>query len=143
MAAIHEKPARVGGLRKVFVLLLGYSGFNAEVYKMIKTKVKDIFSDFRQVGRAVGPRMTKDEVVQRDFRKLEAKLGWRRALEYFTQADSLLDPSRNEVVEYRETGAVTLDKGVYTFHAFADLDLKIWRIAFTRILQDLREQIKN
>ena len=79
---------------------------------------------------------TTKDVINRDYAVLKDKLGEKKAQKYFQQADRLIDPNNNTIVEYRENGIVTKEGDKYVFNALAGTDTKEWRIGFKTDVTD-------
>lgn len=80
---------------------------------------------------------TQSEVINRDFEKLKKKYGSKFVINYFKVVDSLFNPNRRTVFEYRYAGVVTEDCGCYHFHAIAGFNYKIHYVSF---VIDITEQ---
>ncbi len=79
---------------------------------------------------------TEAAVVNRDYKTLKEKLGEKKTKKYFENADRLINPNKNNIIEYRPNGIVTKEGDKYTFHALADTEFKKWRIASTTDVTD-------
>lgn len=79
---------------------------------------------------------TPTKVINEQHRKLKAKLGTRKFNKYREQVDRLINPNKNEIIEYRPSGVVVRKGNNYIFKALADMELKTWRIAFERNVND-------
>ncbi len=102
--------------------------------------VKRDKSEYEKMTFAQGgniPNFTQKQVINNGYTLIKSKLGDKKAKKYFEQADILINPNENEIVEYRENGIVTKEGDKYTFHALADMGLKTWRVAFKN---DVTEQ---
>lgn len=66
------------------------------------------------------------EVINDGWRKMKEKMGERKAKKYFEQADRLMNPNQNEIVEYRTNGIVTREGGKYMFYPIGGTDYKNW-----------------
>lgn len=84
--------------------------------------------------------ITDASVINRDYQALKEKIGEKKAKKYFEQVDRLINPNKNQVVEYRSNGVVTKQGDKFIFHALADMDMSTWRIAFTN---DVTEQFNE
>lgn len=83
---------------------------------------------------------TSKEVVDAGFRKIRSRTGLRKTIEYFKQVDTLFDPNRTEIIEYRHSGVVTKENKKYIFHGLAGMETKQWRVAF---IADVTDQFEN
>lgn len=92
-----------------------------------QVKADDDFSDVFDFGEQ---ETTKTEVINRDYGVLKKKLGEKKARKYFEQADRLVNPNQNNIVEYRENGIVIKQGDQYLFKGFADQNLKDWRLVY-------------
>lgn len=90
----------------------------AEIESFAKRTTKNVISNF-----------TSKEVIDRGYETIKAKLGEVKAKKYFLQVDSLINPNKNEIVEYRTNGVVTKEDGNYYFNALGDTEFKTWRIS--------------
>ena len=71
---------------------------------------------------------TQASVINRDYAFLKEKMGEKGVKNYFKQADRLIDPNKNEIVEYRYAGVVVKKGEWYSFIPFVDTDMKSWRL---------------
>lgn len=83
---------------------------------------------------------TQPETINRDYAKIKADIGEKKAQKYFEQVDKLINPNEHEIVQYRKNGIVTKEGDKYTFHALGDMDMKNWRVAFKN---DITDQFKT
>lgn len=64
------------------------------------------------------------------------ELGTKAGKKYIEQAEKLINPNCNTIVEYRPNGIVTREGEDYIFNALADIEFETWRIAFKRNINE-------
>lgn len=103
---------------------------NQETASIEKTPIESEVSNF-----------TPAEVINKGYNSIKEKVGEKKAQKYFEQVDKLIDPNKNQVVEYRQNGVVTKEGDKYTLHPLADMELKNWRLSERPI--DVTDQFKS
>ncbi len=68
------------------------------------------------------------EIINRDYNFFKNRMTPRYLKKYFEQADLLINPKDNEIVEYRANCIITKESGKYFVNFLGDTDLKKWRL---------------